>query len=137
MQLLQASATSLPPSAVPTHLSDSPITSIPFPAQDHHPARAIWSDRLCWLADMAVKYSLMTAKAHITLMQILLLLQASDFGYHTDQQLLWVKQGIRIHESAVAFGPAHLSSHFSNRHSRFWLRFHSECFEIFARTASN
>lgn len=112
------------------------IVLIPFPAQDRHLARAIWSDCLCWLSDTAVKYSLMIAKASITLIHILLLLQASNFGYHTGRKLLWVKQGIKIHESDVVFGPEHLFSHFSNKYSWFWLRFNSDYFEIFARTAS-
>ena len=73
---------------LPTDWSDRPKVSIPFPAQNHHLARDVCSNWLCCLADMAVKYSLMIAKAPITLIHILLLLQASNFGYHTGQKLL-------------------------------------------------
>lgn len=57
-------------------------------------------------------------------------------AYDTSQQLLWVKQGIKIHESVVVFGPERLFSHFSNRHSWFWLRLNSEYFEIFVKATS-
>lgn len=92
---------------------------------------------LFWPALLAckyLKYPFLSAISPFTLLQQLLL--ASISCYHTGQQHLRIKQGIKIPRSDVAFNSAKLFSHFSNRHSWFWLGLNSEYFEIFTRTVS-